>query len=246
MSEMLQIRVINLDRSYERLEFVSQGLNSSGLKWSRFPAIELPESGWSDLEFYVKGQSKRFYWDDLSRGELGCFLSHLGVMEQFLSSDKTLLLDLEDDVEFTAESAQYLLKILDVLNHPDFGYWDCINLTSVYEKRRRILMDFGDWKIFRAFCFPMLSSGMLWSRPGVERFVRRVARDGIFLPVDQQVRYYLSEDGVGLSLDKPVIGLRSVSTTIGDRRVGRPRYPVAKMKLRAHNYWRSFLARLLY
>ncbi|MDV7392756.1 glycosyltransferase family 25 protein, partial [Arthrospira platensis SPKY1] len=89
MNEMLQIRVINLDRSYDRLEFVSQGLSLSGLKWSRFPAIELPESGWSDHEIYVKGQSKRFYWDDLSRGELGCFLSHLEVMKQFLSSDKT-------------------------------------------------------------------------------------------------------------------------------------------------------------
>jgi glycosyl transferase, family 25 len=181
---------------------------------------------------------------DLRRGEIGCFLSHIDALERFLATGSELTLVLEDDANFSEVNLTTLNEIVDELLVMPQSSWACLNLTEVYVKWRDLLKDAGQWKLYRAYYFPMLASGLIWNRVGARSFLGFVRSRGVFLPVDQQVRFFLACNGLGLSLDKPLIPLFEFPTTISERELSpRPAW-FAKPNRRLHNYWHSFLCRL--
>lgn len=242
--ERLWIQVINLDRSDERLRAVASGLNAARIHWSRLRAIEPPVHNYLDHPLYNKTGVRRYLGADLRRGEIGCFLSHMEALKHFLSSGAELTLVLEDDADFSGVDLIAFNEIVDELLEMPQSSWACLNLTEVYVKWRDLLRETERWTLYRAYYFPMLASGLVWSRAGAKNFLDFVRRRGIFLPVDQQIRFFLAQNGHGLSLDKPLIPLFGFSTTIADRDLSpRPAW-FAKPNRRLHNYWHSFVCRL--
>jgi glycosyl transferase family 25 len=122
--------------------------------------------------------------------------------------------------------------------------WHCLNLTEIYRKRRRLLADVGPWRLYRAYYFPILTSGLLWSRPGAVSFLQHVRDRGIFLPVDQQLRFHLAETGMGLSLDRPAIRLVHYVSTIQLSSDVLKRHHLSRLLRNVHNYWYAFWARI--
>lgn len=240
----VQIRVINLDRSVDRLQGVARDLDGVCLIWERFKGVEPPISTYLSDELYSRKAAKKFNGGDLNRGQVGCFLSHLGVIESFLSSDEAYLLVLEDDVAIEEDSVSVLSEIVEYLRAGNANGWHCLNLTEVYPKRRRLIVEFEGWRLYQAYYFPILTSGLLWSRRGAESFMNHVLSKGIFLPVDQQLRFHLAETGLGLSLDHPIIQLRDYSSTIRLPSDGMGRHRVSRLLRNLHNYWFASLARL--
>lgn len=240
----LQVRVINLDRSAERLQSVSRDLDALGWDWERFRAVEPPLSSYLDHERYDAKAARKFNCVDLNRGQLGCFLSHLGVLEAFLSSSDDFLLVLEDDVAPDRDSGQLLSGVLDYVRENPALEWHCLNLTETYGKRRRSVANVGSWRLYRAYYFPILTSGLLWSRAGAESFLNHVRDRGIFLPVDQQLRFHLAEAGMGLSLDRPAIRLANYVSTIQLPSDVMKRHHVSRLLRNMHNYWHAFWARI--
>ena len=119
---MPPIYVINLDRDVERMASVDGSLKSLGLGYVRIPAVlgkEVP--GWEmlvDADLYG-GRNRNV----MPRpGEVGCYLSHLKAMEEFLRTDALWCVILEDDVEVLPEC----LPVLAALEEKDD--WDLVKL----------------------------------------------------------------------------------------------------------------------
>jgi glycosyl transferase family 25 len=119
------IYVINLDRDTERMASLAGSLKALDLPFERVSAVlgkEVPN--WEklvDVELY--GARNRL---PMPRpGEVGCYLSHLKAMEEFLRTDAPWCVILEDDVEIRPECVEV---------HTALGQKD-------------------DWDLVKLFCF---------------------------------------------------------------------------------------------
>ncbi len=122
---MPPIYVINLDRDIERMGSLARSLEALGLPYVRIPAVlgkQVPD--WEklvDAELY--GARNRLAMP--RPGEVGCYLSHLKAMEEFLRSDAPWCVILEDDVELRPE---------------------CVEVLAALARR-------DDWDLVKLFCF---------------------------------------------------------------------------------------------
>ena len=119
---MPPIYVINLDRDVERMASLAGSLQALNLPFERVSAVlgkEVPD--WEklvDVELY--GARNRL---PMPRpGEVGCYLSHLKAMEEFLRTDAPWCVILEDDVEVRPEC----VEVLAALGQKDD--WDLVKL----------------------------------------------------------------------------------------------------------------------
>lgn len=246
MSASIEIRVINLERSKDRLELIAKDLDSAGLQWKRLEAIEPDDSSFLCHSLYSRKKAESLHERDLTKGELGCFLSHLAALNEFLDGTNAYLLVLEDDVTFTAGAAMDFLELLGLLERKLGSAWHCANLTMAYHKRFQALFDFDSVQVRRAFYFPLLSSALLWSRQGARDFLQSVLRDGICRPVDDQLRCHLAKTGLGLSMSRPLFQLRSLSTTIDLRPSARRTSPMVTCRRKFPSYFHAFRNQLLF
>jgi glycosyl transferase family 25 len=123
---MPPIFVINLDRDVERMASLAVSLRSLGLDYVRVPAVlgkEVP--GWEKLvDASLYGNRNR---NVMPRpGEVGCYLSHLKAMEEFLRTDAPWCVILEDDVEVLPEC----MEVLAALGRMD--EWDMVKLFNFH------------------------------------------------------------------------------------------------------------------
>ena len=238
----LQTRVINLDRSPDRLARIATDLDQIGLEWSRLRAVEPDAAGNTEQFLYNRKTAMRLHGIDLTRGEIGCFASHVQALKEFLDGNAAALLVLEDDAEPDAAFAQGLTQSLDTLrNLPDLR-WSCLNLAANYHKRNRPLAPAGDRMLLRAYYFPISTAGLLWSRTGAQSFLRHVATAGACLPVDQQLRRHLAQTGLGLAYDRPLLRLRAEQSTIDERPASRRQF--ARVRRNLPNYLHAALHHL--
>ena len=240
MSAPIEIRVINLERSKDRLEFIASDLDSAGLQWSRLEAIEPDDPSFLCHSLYSRKKAQSLHERDLTKGELGCFLSHLAALNEFLDGTNEYLLVLEDDVTFTTGAAMDFLELPSVLDRKLGSAWHCANLTMSYDKRFKSLFDFGSIQVRRAYYFPLLSSALLWSRQGARDFHKSVLDGGIRRPVDDQLRCHLAKTGLGLSMSSPLFQLRSLSTTIDLRPSARRTSPIVAWRRKFPTYFHAF------
>lgn len=122
---MPPIFVINLDRDVERMASLAGSLKSLGLDYVRVPAVlgkEVP--GWEQLvDSGLYADRNR---NTMPRpGEVGCYLSHLKAMEEFLRTDAPWCVILEDDVDVLPE---------------------CVSVLAALGQR-------DDWDLAKLFCF---------------------------------------------------------------------------------------------
>ena len=89
--------VINLDRSPHRLQSITQQMAQAGMPFERFPGIDGRLMGaraqeWIDLPVY-----KKLHGKEPTPGEIGCYASHISLMQAFLAGPHTHCMVLEDD-----------------------------------------------------------------------------------------------------------------------------------------------------
>lgn len=120
--------LINLDRSPQRLERMVARLEHHQLAWRRVSAIEgrlldLKTEKRVCVQSYARKHGK-----DLNPAEVGCYLSHLKCMEQFLADpDVQYALVLEDDVDFDDDFTALLSEIISHSHD-----WDMVTLSGFH------------------------------------------------------------------------------------------------------------------
>jgi len=121
------------------------------LQWKRLEAVELDNLSFLSQPLYNRKRALPVNNRDLTRGELGCFLSHLAALNEFLDGTNDFLLVLEDDVLVTSEAAGDFLALPQLLDAKLGKAWHCANLTMSYNKRFRILFTINSIQLRRAF-----------------------------------------------------------------------------------------------
>ena len=125
--ESLRTWVINLDRAPERLQRITAQLQRLGLPWTRRPAVDARALSPAQHAALDEPAYRRKHGMTPVLGELGCYLSHVEVMREFLASDARFALVLEDDV-LLRDSLPAVLRGL--IASPD--RWDMVKLSAVH------------------------------------------------------------------------------------------------------------------
>ena len=95
--------VINLDRSPARLAAIAAQLQALRLPFERFAAVEGRLLDPDRTPFFSRRRYEQRHGKAPTPCEIGCFLSHIGVMRRFLQSDAQFCMILEDDAVLGAD-----------------------------------------------------------------------------------------------------------------------------------------------
>jgi glycosyl transferase family 25 len=104
----MKIYVINLASAKERYHRISEQLRELGLTYKRFDAINGLALSESEMEALCSIEAVRSNPTWLTKGAIGCALSHWRVYQQIVADDTDVALVLEDDVIFPPNFPQIL------------------------------------------------------------------------------------------------------------------------------------------
>lgn len=123
----LRIYVINLDRSTERLTEITRQLDELGLHFERISAIDGKLADATQRACLNELAYQKKHGKHSLPGELGCYLSHVKVIQTFLKTDDEFALILEDDAVFKADFVQVINRLL-----AHSAHWDMVKLSGVH------------------------------------------------------------------------------------------------------------------
>lgn len=167
--------VINLDRDTERLAFMREQFERLRVGYERFSALrgdDLPEAM---HPYFPPGTP-------LTPGEIGCYASHLAIMQRVASGAlPSPMLVLEDDVALPHDIARTIERLLETLPTA----WDIVRLSYPSKRVMQNVAPLGVADLVRYTHVPVSTGGYLISRAGARKFLAPRPRD---LPIDQDLR----------------------------------------------------------
>lgn len=125
--DALSTWVINLDRAPDRLARISAQLAGLGLPFTRLAAVDARALQPTQRAELDDATYRQRHGMTPVLGELGCYLSHVAVMNAFLASPARFALVLEDDVLLQPG----LPAVLQALA-AQAGRWDMVKLSGVH------------------------------------------------------------------------------------------------------------------
>ena len=212
------VTVISLTRSVGRRERVTRMMGQLGVDFDFFDAVDGRALSEADSGLYDAKVAQKIHGRGLTLGEIGNCLSHVYVWRDFLESQNTELLVLEDD----AEIGTVLLEVLNARKNFRTG-WEFVNFVSDTPSD---VVGERIWDIYRMSTFREWSNRTacyLINRKGASRLLDhaypiRFAADGL---TGRSTETGLANFGVW----PPVAGLSGEATTIegrGELARGRP------------------------
>lgn len=106
--------VINLDSSTERMDLISKRLNELKIPFERVPAVNgraLSDKLISQITYPNNHFDSRVRFPrTLTKGEVGCFLSHRKCWEKLLESNEEWALIMEDDIRISDSAPKFMLS----------------------------------------------------------------------------------------------------------------------------------------
>lgn len=100
----MKIYVINLDQSVDRLDYMTKMCGKLGLAFDRVPAIDKNNA----IGTKARNNGKNLWIEEMTPGEVACFLSHRKVIELIANGQEKHAVVLEDDI-ILSPSASLLL-----------------------------------------------------------------------------------------------------------------------------------------
>lgn len=176
----VQILIINMDRSPDRLAFMKAQCAKAGLSFTRVPGL-LADALPAELNRHVFGAETRP--PTLKTGEIGCFAAHLSVFAGIAAGRYApVALVLEDDCALPADLGAVIAALLRAAP----GDWDLIRLTN---KPKRAYLPVAHLpsghQVIRYSKVPNCAGGYLVSLAGARKLLRSSVRD---LPFDEFLR----------------------------------------------------------
>ena len=193
--------VINLDRSPERLSNISAQCKKYNIDFVRIPAFD---GSTLDLEKLADDTACRFEMGrSIQPGEVGCFLSHKKALDAFLSSEDEFAVILEDDAILSKNFSKSVSDICSFIDQNQQLNVFAVNLGASDYKYSTPIKEYDHTTLLRAHRFPMLATGILWTRHGATI----ISRDGnkVRYPYDNYLRMLLTKGHMGLSVKHSLI-----------------------------------------
>lgn len=177
----IPIYVISLKGAQERRAFMSEQLDTLGLPFRFYDAVD--GRGWDVPAHlsYDKAKRRAFFGKDLSGGEMGCLLSHRAIYEKMLREGTPEVLVLEDDAILHAD----LPKVLGALERMGEPY-DLIRFLGsdkVAKLEQKIVAPItGQYTLNRLCTTPGGAHAYIITQAGAQKLLKHMQRN--FLPVD--------------------------------------------------------------
>lgn len=229
----LGVYLINLDSSTHRLAQASAELKKQNIEFERISAFDGRKLDVQTYESYNSQQANVLMGRDLLGAEIGCYLSHKRCVTEFLASNYDYIIVVEDDLEVISDLVTTVQKTVQWLEQNQKG-WYLINIGSTKRKLSKKLHQIGSHHLLKAYYFPVLTLGLVWSREGAEAFQNDLVQ--INTPIDVALQSWLTHSSRGFSIYPPLVqpnGAESdidavkVNPTVARQRVGK-RWPRQK------------------
>ena len=219
MTMNINFYVINLDRSTERLELISSQLSNQKINIKRIPAIDGIELniGKEADDAMCKSEMGR----SIQPGEVGCFLSHIKALETFISSKSDFAVILEDDAIIQSEFYIRIKTLCNFLVTNQYSNLCAINLGPSDYKYTTKIKSLANFELLRAHRFPMLATGILWTREGAEVVLSQKGK--VKYPYDNYLRILLTKNSNGLSVKPALVKAAEISSDIEARSISKGR-----------------------
>lgn len=132
------IFLINLDSSIDRLHESYLRLNPIGIDFERFNAVYGAKISVDERnKFYSEELNLKQYHKPLSPGEIGCYMSHLKVLQHIVDNNIKYAIILEDDFKIVGD----LSLAIKSLKNISFE-WDMIKLAEYGDRERPTAYEF--------------------------------------------------------------------------------------------------------
>lgn len=153
--------LINLDRSIDRLEFMTSQFELLGMTVERISAVngfDIPK--WMEPEFNSH---------KMSAGEVGCYASHLLVAQRIVADGLPYAVVLEDD----AILADDFLEVCRLAIHSAPPGWDYIHMSSVFKRPIISIAPIGnDRRLVRYMKPPVNTAAYILSNAGARKWLK--------------------------------------------------------------------------
>ncbi|WP_201591142.1 glycosyltransferase family 25 protein [Psychrobacter pulmonis] len=207
----IDVYLINLDSSVERLKQADIELKKHNIAYQRIPAVDGRRLNVHNYKNYDGKQAHQLMGRDLLGAEIGCYLSHLRCIERFLASDADYLIVLEDDLILEDDLQTISQKVLVWLEEQNLN-WYMMNLAANKRKISKHLHQVGKFNLLKAYYFPVLTLGLIWSRQGAEGFYQDYQI--ISAPIDVTLQSWLTKNSKGLSVYPELVIANNVQSDI--------------------------------
>jgi len=177
--------VISLKEAKERRDRLTRRLEEQGFAYSVFEAIDGRGMDVETHPDYDTRRRHRYFGRDLQGAELGCFLSHRGVIEEIVRQGLPCAIVFEDDA-IVHDTLPPVLRALTSGKVPDLVRF--IARDKVYRGKHRRLSTLGDGiDLVRLQATPGGAYAYLLSLAGAKKLLARMGR--IYTPVDTLMGY---------------------------------------------------------
>lgn len=216
-----KIFVINLDSSKGRWSKIKSQLDEFKLEYERIPAVDGKLIS-SSNKMYDSSKNRTHFHINMSKGEIGCYLSHIKCWKKIIDEKLDYAIIIEDDVKIL----QDLSKIKELLNANLFPEWDYIKIGETPIRRNsRVVKKIEDYSIVKySKKVPTGAFGQIVSYEGSKKLLEY--SNPFYRPVDVDFQYTWENNLTVLGI-KPyfvdAIKHQSDISDIGDRKKGKKR-----------------------
>lgn len=189
--------VINLPESDERRTAITERLDALGVAFDIFPAVNGKTLSAAEMANYDEAKRIRLFGKGLTRGEIGCYLSHYRLWQRIIDEDLPCALIMEDDAVPEADFPVVLDQIM-AISEPS---WDMLRFFGGKNRKGRLLhsLECG-YSVLYPRHITAGAVAYLLTRQGAEKLLRH-GRE-ILWPVDNLMDRYW-ESGLRIEIIKP-------------------------------------------
>ncbi len=177
------IFIINMPKDKDRRSIMQERLNDLGLCGDFIEAIDGRKMNSKQIDaVYDSAKRKRYFGRDMTKGEIGCLLSHRKIYEKMIDDNIPHAVILEDDVIFEKDFKQALAGIMVASIK-----WDVIRFLGsekIYKRGCRKITKVGDsrYQFARLPTAPGGAHGYLLSLYAAKIMAQHMQRN--WLPID--------------------------------------------------------------
>ncbi|MGN6769471.1 MAG: glycosyltransferase family 25 protein [Rhizobiaceae bacterium] len=180
--------IVNLDRSPERWRHAETAYRRGGFAVERLSAVDGDILTEAEIAAIVDfGRNRRLYKHPLTRGEIGCYLSHRLAWRRILTSGAEGGYVFEDD----SEPGPMLVAAM-ALVEGSVADWDMVKLFTNRRPGGRLVGEAGALSLRRPAVLPNGTVGYALSRQGADKLLRRTGR--LFRPLDIDLKHWWEHD----------------------------------------------------
>lgn len=214
-SPFLEIRVINLDRSYDRLLVTSLQLFINCLQFKRHSAVDGKKYKYSDYELKMFSGilNDLKLEENKQRNVMACALSHIQVWNDSVNNGPILVL--EDDIIIYPKIKDNVNMAIRIMNELD-SEWHIIWISGGDPGNREVVSSFGSHNIYRMNPPKYIGQGTvgyILSELGLNYFLNKINQNGCPGGIDMVMLKYLDINH-SYGIHKPLVGSGLFKSTI--------------------------------